>query len=119
MSTTKLDPKTRYTLDEAADFLGIKRFHMHELVLPHGDKPARIPATKLPHPRFPKIQRWMVLGSDIAAYAANRKSGVGKRSDGRNKWTVYADAEELAKIEAFCKANNLPAPKRANPPKSK
>jgi hypothetical protein len=118
MSTKPIDPKASYNITAAASLLGIKPFHMHELLLAKGDKPARIPAQKELIPGT-KTQRWVVKGSELIKYAETRKSGVGQRADGRNKYTIHLTAEELAKVQKFL--GTLPEVKiaRANPSKSK
>ena len=117
MSIKGLELNKRYDLEQVASFLGIKRFHAHELVVPK-DGVQRIPSIKQPHPKFPKIQRWMTLGSDIQKYADTRKAGVGKRLDGRNKYTIHLSPEELAKVEKFLATLPGTTIARANKPKA-
>jgi len=118
MSTKPIDPKASYNITAAAALLGIKPFHMHELLLAKSGKPARIPAQKALIPGT-KTQRWIVKGADLIKYDETRKSGVGQRADGRNKYTIHCSAEELAKVQEFLKTLKGVEIKRANPPKTK
>ena len=114
MSTKIVTAPKLYNLESAAAYLGIKRFHMHELVVK-----GKVPAVKQAHPEFPKIIRWVVTQEALDTYKATRKQGVGKRADGRNKFTIHLTVEELVKVQAALK--DLPGVQiaRSNPGKSK
>jgi hypothetical protein len=93
-----------------AKVLGIGEFHAGELLR----KGAFKGAVKVQRGTT-KTQKWVAPEAAVKAYAQSRKSGVGKRADGRTKWTIYLTDEEY-------RALNIAFPKaliqRANPPKA-
>jgi hypothetical protein len=66
-----------------------------------------------------KTQKWWIPVEELDAYKATRQSGVGKRADGRTKYTIYLTPAEFEAIQPSVEEVGCPPIVRANPPKVK
>ena len=100
----------------AAEYLGVGSFHVGELI-----RKGKFPnAEKLPI-EGRKTVKWFIPKDELDAYKATRQSGVGKRADGRTKYTIYLTPNELELLmdaAANKDADTFPPIVRANPPKA-
>ncbi len=100
----------------AAQYLGVGSFHVGELI-----RKGKFPnAAKQPIPGR-KTVKWFIPVEELDAYKSTRQSGVGKRADGRTKYTIYLTSEELELLLSACEnkdADTFPPIVRANPPKA-
>jgi uncharacterized protein (DUF111 family) len=61
-----------------------------------------------------EVWKHMISEEDLLAWRKNSNQRS-IREDGRNKFVIYANADELAKIQQLLKANNINSPlERAN-----
>ena len=103
----------------AATYLGVGTFHVGELI-----RKGKFPnAEKLPIAGR-KTVKWFIPKDELDAYKDTRQSGVGKRADGRTKYTIYLTPAEFATANIVLAggdgpALNIPPITRANPGKSK
>jgi hypothetical protein len=104
----KPSPKI-YNLNQAAAYLGIQPHSFRTQV-----RKGKVEGQKAAHPTLPNIERWTFTQEQLDAYQ-DSKGSVGRREDGRNKYTIYLTPEELA---ALTEANPDLLISRANPPKS-
>lgn len=63
-----------------------------------------------------RVSRWIIEDEALAEFANRPKKSVGKREDGRNKYTIYLLQDEL---EALVEQHPELLIARANPPKAK
>ena len=66
------------------------------------------------------VERWMIDESEIERFASREKKSVGKRDDGRNKYTLYATRDEYAAVVEMLESIDFETSllARANPPKT-
>ena len=99
---------------EAAEYLGVGSFHVGELI-----RKGKFPnAEKLPITGR-KTVKWFIPKDELDAYKSTRQSGVGKRADGRTKYTIYLTPAEMDAITPAVDSVGCPPITRANPGKSK
>ena len=105
---------------EAATILGVGNFHMGELI-----RKGKFPGSHKSAIPGRNTEKWWIPLDEVNSYAATRQSGVGKRADGRTKYTIYLTFDEMDTLtdkiasilgDEFLKGELL---KRANPPKAK
>ena len=99
-----------YTIKTASQELYIDEQYVRKLLKAGGFPGAKqqfIPGTA--------IMRWEIPDAAVVARKTH-KGARSARADGRGKYTVYANAAELAKLTEACTKLALPAPVRANTP---
>jgi hypothetical protein len=99
-----------YGIKEAAAFLGINEQYMRKLILDE-----KIPAQKVRVSPTSDVMKWVVAEEDLVARKSNNHS---VRNDGRNKYTIYASQDEIAKLRQLLEANGIEIPEieRTNKP---
>jgi len=104
----------KYTLTQAASKLQLTEFYVRKCI-----REGKIQAASelIPNTR---IERYVIEAAEIERFAAREKANVGKRPDGRNKYTLYANDAELKQIRAMMTDLGLNEKllSRANPPKA-
>jgi len=112
MSTTASSSVRWLTLVQAAAYLEIDAHSLRTLL-----RKGRLEARKSPVPGMPKVIRWEISSAVLDHYMATRRS-VGKRLDGRNKFSLYATQDELERIRKACPWLDEGLLHRANPGKT-
>jgi len=82
----------------AAKFLGIKPFHMGQLI--RDKKVTCVKVAVLDKTGKPtKTMKWMVTQESLEAYKANRKSFGGHNPNGARKMFIYPTPDEIKLIQ--------------------
>lgn len=103
MTTTTTSEKM-YDLKEAAVYLGCNEMYTRKLV-----SSGKIASVKVPTKVGSATMKYLVAESALDEWKnASRKGSA--RSDGRNKWIVYASKEEILKVNELCEQLGLPQP---------
>lgn len=98
---------------DAAQYLGVGTFHVGELI-----RKGKFPNATKVNIEGRKTLKWVIPVEELDAYKDTRQSGVGKRADGRTKFTIYLTPKELNAIQSAVESVGCPPIVRANPPKS-
>lgn len=94
-------------LKEAAAYLGVDLVYMRRLVLE-----GKVPSTKVPVRPGSSVLKHVITQEALDARKAAARGN--SRSDGRNKWVVYATREEMAKLAKVAADMGLPTPYMPN-----
>lgn len=94
-----------YGIKDAAKYLGVDEQYLRKLV-----REEKLPTTMVPVKAGSNVMKHQIAEADLDARKANAGHKAGGRSDGRNKWTLYATREEMAAIAKICADAGMPAP---------
>lgn len=99
-----------YDIKQAAEYLGINVQYMRKLILD-----GKVKATKVRVAPDSDVMKWVVAEEDLIARKTNNHS---VRDDGRNKYVVYADKNEIERLRSLLEENGIAIPEieRANKP---
>ena len=97
----------------AAEYLGVGSFHVGELI-----RKGKFPNAAKQPIEGRKTVKWFIPIKELDAYKDTRQSGVGKRADGRTKYTIYLTPQEFDSIQSAVESVGCPPIARANPPKA-
>lgn len=96
---------TTYGIKEAAKYLGVDEQYLRKLV-----RDGKLPTTMIPIKTGSNVKKHVIDQNDLDARKANAGHKAGGRTDGRNKWTLYASKEEMVKIAKVCEEIGVPLP---------
>jgi excisionase family DNA binding protein len=111
-STTPNAVPTSYTIKAAAASLGLSEVYVRRMI-----QKGKLETVKA---RVGDTEVWRhEIPAEVLAEWRNSAGQRSTRDDGRNKYTLYATAEELATIQALFKTNKVEAPiGRSNTPEA-
>ena len=109
MSKTNSNPVNRYSINEAAAYLGVDPHYVRKLV-----REGKLPTVMVPVKPGSNVQKHLIEESDLVAWKANQGSRAGGRADGRNKFVVYGTAAEMVQLREFMASIGMPAPVMPN-----
>jgi hypothetical protein len=102
---------SKFTIKTAAEKLNLTEFYVRKCI-----REGKIEA-ELEQIGATQVERWVITEKALEEFANRPKQAVGKRDDGRNKFTIYLTPEELEALSEWLADNPVPFG-RANPPKS-
>jgi len=105
--------KNEYTINQASELLELTPFYVRKCV-----REGKI-QTDLRPIEGTKIMRHHISSEELEKFGNRERRGVGKRDDGRNKYTIYLLKEELDQVRELLTSIEFEQDLlvRANPPK--
>lgn len=83
-----------YTINEAASKMNLTPFYVRKCI-----REGKI-QSELEQIGETKVKRHRISEEEITRFESRDKKQVGKRDDGRNKYTIYLTTEEFAELTA-------------------
>lgn len=96
-----------------------KKFELSEVYVRRMIQHGKLQTTKELVPGTTNIFRHVVDEEEVIRWRKNTVSRGSKRSDGRTKYNLYGNLEEIEKIKKLLQENGIESPViRSNPPKT-
>ncbi len=94
-----------YGIKSAAAYLGVDEQYLRKLV-----REGKLQTIMVPVKPGSSVMKHQITQEALDDRKNNAGHKAGGRSDGRNKWTVYATKEEIIAINKLCEEARMPIP---------
>lgn len=95
-----MDGETMLDLRGSAKFLGIGEAYMRTLI-----RKGVIPTALQPIAKDSQVRKHMLKVSDLEAFRDREQHRTGARADGRNRYLIHLNSEELEGLQEFLTIN--------------